>query len=216
MYAAISVLVVILGATVCGAASARTDCGETRVVLWLHVPRDALEDLLNREVPERMEGREAYRNLLLLGEHIRWSMDRSPISLATGKNLIHARTTVTGSVKIKGRSLIGTDFSAGPDFTVDAELSLKPRLVRGDWRLFPNATAVARVNDAKMKILGIEVSVKRISQQALEKYLTRMVDRINARFAEGRILRSRSMTISPTGKSNWPCLYSPIGKPSMV
>ena len=133
-------------------------------------------------------------------------MDRSPISLATGKNLIHARTTVTGSVKIKGRSLIGTDFSAGPDFTVDAELWLKPRLV-GDWRLYPNATAVARVNDAKMKILGVDVSVKTRSQQALDRYLARMVDRINGSFADGRTLRSRSMIISLTEKSNWPCLY---------
>lgn len=188
MHTAISVLALILGVTVCGAASAQTDCSGTRAVLWLHVPKDALEELLNRAVPERMEGREEYRAILLLGEHIRWSMDRSSISLTTGENLIHASTTVGGSVKIKGKSLIGTAFSAGPDFTIDAELSLKPRLV-GGWHLFPNATASARVNEAKMKILGIEVSIKRVSQQALDKYLAGMVERINAIFADGQFLR---------------------------
>lgn len=188
MYTAISVLALILGMTVSGAASARTDCGGTRAVLWLHVPKDALEDLLNRTVPEHMEGREGYRNLLLLGEHVRWSMRRSSISLATGKNSIHAIATVNGSVKIKGKSLIGTDFSAGPDFTIDTELSLRPRFV-DYWRLFPNATASARVNEAKMKILGIEVNVTGISQQVLDKYLARMVDRVNARLADGLFLR---------------------------
>ena len=184
----ISVLVVILGVTICGTASARTDCSGTRAVLWFHVPKDALEDLLNREVPEHMEGTEAYRNLLLVGEHKRWSMNRSAISLATSKNLIHASTSVTGSVKFKGRSLIGTDFSAGPDFTIDVELSLNPRLV-GDWRLFPNATASSRVNEAKMKILGFEVSVIRRFQQALDRYLAGMVKRISARFEKGLFLR---------------------------
>ena len=67
-----------------------------------------------------------------------------------------------------------------------------PRYVRGDrghWRLFPNATASGRVNEAKMKNLGIEVSVIGISQQALEKYLTRMAERINGKFADGLFLR---------------------------
>ena len=71
MHTAISVLALVLGVLVCGAASARTDCSETRAVLWLHVPEDVLEDLLNRAVPEQMEGIEEYRALLLLGERIR-------------------------------------------------------------------------------------------------------------------------------------------------
>ena len=56
MHTAISVLVLILGVLVCGAASARTDCSETRAVLWLHVPENVLEDLLNHAVPARPEG----------------------------------------------------------------------------------------------------------------------------------------------------------------
>lgn len=188
MHTAISVLVLILGVMVCGAASAQTDCSGTRAVLWLHVPKDALEDLLNRAVPEHMEGIEEYKALLLLDEQIRWSMNRSSISLAMEENLIHARTTVGGSVKIKGKNLFGTDFSAGPDFTIDAELSLQPRLV-GGWYLFPNATASARVNESKMKILGVDVSVTGISQQVLDGYLESMVERINATFEGGQFLR---------------------------
>ena len=59
-----------------------------------------------------------------------------------------------------------------------------------------------RVNEAKMKILGIEVSVIGISQQALDKFLTRMVERINARFADGLFLR---MEWSGSGKQ---CIVS--------
>ena len=188
MRTAISVLALVLGVLVCGSVGAQTDCSETRAVLWLHVPEDVLEDLLNRAVPEQMEGIEEYRALLLLGERIEWSMDRSSISLAMGENLIQARTTVTGSVKIKGRSLIGTDFSAGPDLTIDAELSLQPRLV-GGWHLFPNATASARVNEAQMKILGFKVGVRKQAQRALDKFLARTVERINIRLADGQFLR---------------------------
>ena len=188
MHAAISMLAMILVVMVCGATPARADCDGTRAVIWLHVPKDALEDLLNREVPERMEGTEAYHNILLFGEHIRWSIDRAPMALVMGVNQVQARTTLTGSVKIKGKSLIGTDFSAGPDFSIDAELSLEPRLVT-DWRLFPNARASARVNEAKMKFLVFDVSVKGQSQQILDKYLASMVERINTKLADGQFLR---------------------------
>lgn len=201
MYPAISVLAMILGVTfcvavtVCVAASARADdCSGTRAVLWLHVPKDVLEDLLNRAVPERMEGRQTYNALMLFGEHIRWSMERGPITLVTRAHLIQARTTVTGSVKVKGRSLIGTDFSAGPDLTIDVALSMQPWLVDG-WRVYPNARASARVNEAKMKILGIEVSVKGQSQQALDKYLVHMEEQINTRFADGRFVRKEAERI---------------------
>ncbi len=188
MHTAFSVLAMILGLTVCGTASVRADCSGTRAVLWLHVPKDVLEELLNRAVPERMEGRQTYNALMLFGEHIRWSMERGPITLVTGAHLIQARTTVTGSVKVKGRSLIGTDFSAGPNLTIDVALSMRPWLVEG-WRVYPNAKASAWVNDAKMKILGIEVSVKGQSQQALDKYLAHMEEQINTRFADGRFVR---------------------------
>ena len=188
MRTAISVLALVLGLTVCGSVVAQTDCSETRAVLWLHVPEDVLEDLLNRAVPEQMEGIEEYRALLLLGERIEWSMNRSPISLAMGENLIQARTTVTGSRKIKGRSLIGTSFSAGPDFKIDAELSLQPRLV-GGWHLFPNATVRARVNEAKMKILVFDKDVNPQAQKAVDELLEGMVERINDTLAQGRFLR---------------------------
>ena len=188
MHTAIFVLAMVLGVTVCGTASAQADCGGTRAVLWLHVPKNALEELLNREAPGRMEGRAEFDSKLLFREHIRWTMDHSAISLTTEEQSVRASTTVTGSVKVKGRSLIGTAFSAGPDLTIDAALSLQPRL-EGDWRLYPNATASASVTSANMKVLGIDVSVKGRSQQYLDKFLRRMEEQINERFADGLFLR---------------------------
>ncbi len=188
MYAAILVLAMTLGLTIGGATPARADCDGTRAVLWLHVPKDALEDLLNRELPERREGTEAFENRLLRGGNIRWSIDRAPMALVMRENLVRARTTLTGSVKITGKSPFGTDFSAGPDFSIDAALSLQPRLA-ADWRLFPNARASAQVIEAKMKVFGFDLNVGGLSQPILDSYLARMVERINAKLADGQFLR---------------------------
>lgn len=196
MHTAVFVLAMVLGVTTfSGTASAQADCGGTRAVLWLHVPKDALEELLNRAVPESMEGRKAFDTSLLRDEYVAWSMTRSPITLVTEPARLRAYTTIAGGVRVKGKvPLIGTDFSAGPDLTIDAALALQP-VLDSDWRLHPNASAHASVTRAMARILGADVNVRTLSQEALDGYLARMEERVNERFAEGLFLRKEAERI---------------------
>ena len=196
MRTAVFVLAMVLGVTtVSGTASAQADCGGTRAVLWLHVPKDALEELLNRAVPGRMEGREAFDTSLLRDEYVAWSMTRSPITLVTERDRLRAYTTIAGGVRVKGKvPLIGTDFSAGPDLTIDAALALQP-VLDSDWRLHPNVSAHASVTRAMARILGADVNVRTLSQEALDGYLARMEERVNERFVEGLFLRKEAERI---------------------
>ena len=196
MHTAVFVLAMVLGVTtVSGTASAQADCGGTRAVLWLHVPKDALEELLNRAVPESMEGRKAFDTSLLRDEYVAWSMTRSPITLVTERDRLRAYTTIAGGVRVKGKvPLIGTDFSAGPDLTIDAALALQP-VLDSDWRLHPNVSAHASVTRATARILGADVNVRTLSQEALDGYLARMEERVNERFADGLFLRKEAERI---------------------
>ncbi len=196
MRTAVFVLAMVLGVTtVSGTASAQADCGGTRAVLRLHAPKDALEELLNRAVPGRMEGREAFDTSLLRDEYVAWSMTRSPIRLVTEHARLRAYTTIAGGVRVKGKvPLIGTDFSAGPDLTIDAALALQP-VLDSDWRLHPNVSAHASVTRAMARILGADVNVRTLSQLALDGYLARMEERVNERFAEGLFLRKEAERI---------------------
>ena len=189
MNPAISSLALILGLTVALPVPAQTDCAGTRAVLQLRVTSDALEALLNREVPKRMEGRSKFDTSLLRDEYLTWSMRRSPITLVTENNRLRAYTTITGSVRVKGKVPgIGTDFSAGPDFTVDANVTLQP-VLNSAWRLHPNASVNARVTRAIAKILGVDVSVRTRTQEALDSYLSRMEEQINGRIANSTSLQ---------------------------
>ena len=189
MHPAITTLVLTLGLAACWPASAQTDCAGTHAVLRLHVPAKALADLLNREVPERMEGRRKFDTSLLRHEYLAWSMNRSSIALFTGGDRLLAYTTIDGGVRVKGKvPFIGTDFSAGPDLDLDAALSLQPAL-DSDWRLHPNISADARVTKAIARILGSDVDVRDLAQEAVDGYLRQMEDQINGRFADSRILR---------------------------
>ena len=196
MHTAVFVLAMVLGVTtVSGTASAQADCGGTRAVLWLHVPKDALEELLNRAMPESMEGTKAFDTSLLRDEYVAWSMTRSPITLVTEHARLRAYTTIAGGVRVKGKvPLIGTDFSAGPDLTIDAALALQP-VLDSDWRLHPNVSAHASVTRAMARILGADVNVRTLSQEALNGYLARMEERVNERFAEGLFLRKEAERI---------------------
>ena len=105
MNPAISTLALIFGLVIAWPvpAQTQTDCAGTRAVLQLRVSNDALEDLLNREVPERMEGRSKFDTSLLRDEYLTWSMRRSPITLVTENNRLRANTTITGSVRVRGK-----------------------------------------------------------------------------------------------------------------
>ena len=189
MNPAISTLALIISLAVAWPVPAQTDCAGTRAVLQLRVTNNALEALLNREVPERMEGRSKFDTSLLRDEYLAWSMRRSPITLVTENNRLRANTTITGSVRVKGKvPVIGTDFSAGPDFTIDANLALQP-VLNSVWRLHPNASVNARVTRATAKILGVDVSLRARTQEALDSYLNRMEEQINGRIANSPSLQ---------------------------
>lgn len=189
-HSAVSILALISSLVVAWPAPGQTDCaGSTQAVLRLHVSKDALESLLNQEVPERMQGRERFDTRLLTGEYLAWSMVRSPITLVTENNRLSAKTTITGSVRVKGEiPLIGTDFSAGPDLMIDANLVLQPML-DSDWRLHPNVSAHAGVTHAIARILGFDVSVRTRSQEVLDRYLIRMEERVNNIVVNSKSLR---------------------------
>ena len=168
---------------------ARDDCPDTNIVLRLRISTKTLQDTLNRDTPNQMSGREGIDISGVKGEHVWWSMSRSPINLTASNNRLRANTTISGKVRVRGKVRpFGPDFSVGPDLTVGANLSIRP-VLESDWRLHPNIKASARVTSARIDTPVGSISVRTQSQRAVDKLMRRTVDRINEKFEKNASLR---------------------------
>ena len=166
------------------------NCATTRIVLPLRTSMETLKDMLNRDIPNHMSGREDIDISGVKGEHVWWSMHRSEINLVADDNRLNANTTISGEVRVRGKVRpFGPDFSVGPDLSIGANLSLQPELYP-DWRLRPNIQTSARVTSARIKIPAIgSISVRTQSQRAVDKLVRRMEDRINEKFGNNESLQ---------------------------
>lgn len=182
-------LALFLSLIVSWSAFAQDDCPATNVFLPMHLSTKTLQDTLNRDIPSQMNGREGIDISGVRGEHVWWSMSRSPINLTASNNRLRANTTISGEVRVRGEVRpFGPDFSVGPDLTVGANLSIRPML-KNDWRLAPNAEASARVTSARINTPVGSISVRTQSQRAVDRLLGQTVDRINEKFGKNKSLR---------------------------
>ena len=164
-------------------------CHDTNIVRPLRIPIKTLQDTLNRDTPSSMSGREGIDISGVTGEHVWWSMSRSPINLSTSDNRVRANTTISGKVRVRGKVRpLGPNFSVGPNLMVGASLSIQP-VLKDDWRLHPNVKASARVTRARINTPVGSISVRTQSQRAVNKLLRRTVDQINEEFEKSEFLQ---------------------------
>ena len=184
---------------------AQDGCPTTNIVLPLRISTKALQDTLNRDIPSQMSGREDIDLSGVKGEHVWWSMSRSPINLSTSDNRLRAKTTISGKVRVRGKVRpFGPDFSVGPNLTIGANLSIRP-VLESDWHLRPNIKASARVTSARINTPVGSISVRTQSQRAVDKLMRRTVDRINEKFERNESLRRE-------GQELWKDLHRPPKK----
>ena len=182
-------LILFLSLIVSWPAFAQSDCSATNIVQPVRIAAKTLQDTLNRDIPSQMSGREGIDLDLVKGEHVWWSMSRSPINLDTSDNRLRAKTTISGKVRVRGKVRpIGPDFSVGPNLTIGANLSIRP-VLESNWHLRPNIKASARVTSARINTPVGSISVRTQSQRAVDKLMKRMVSRINDKFEKNEFLR---------------------------
>lgn len=190
-----SSLALLLSMIVSWPAFAQSDCAATNIVLPMRISTKTLQTALNRDIPSQMSGREGIDLSGVKGEHVWWSMSRSPINLTASNDRLRANTTISGEVRVRGEVRpFGPDFSVGPDLTVGAHLSIRPML-KNDWRLVPNAEASARVTSARINTPVGSISVRTQSQRAVDKLLRQTVDRINEKFEKNESLRGEGQKL---------------------
>ena len=175
---------------------AQDGCSATNIVLPLRIPTKALEDMLNRDIPNQMSGREDINISGVKGERLWWTMSRSPLKLATNNDRLSAETTISGKVRVRGEIRpFGPDFSVGPNLEATASLSIGP-VLKNDWSLDPNAEASAKVKkaDIEIPVLG-SISIRTQSQRAASKLMERTAERINEKFKKNEFLRKEGQKL---------------------
>lgn len=179
-------------------ALAQSDCPLASVVLPLHTSVEVLENMLNRDIPDQMSGREDISIPVVTEERLLWSMRRSQINLTADNDRLRASTNISGRVRVRGRVLVS--FSVSLNLGIAVNFSMRP-VLGNDWRLRPNAEANARVSRAYVRIRPVgNISVRTQSQRAVDRFLRRMERRINEKF-------ERNESLQREGQELWQKLH---------
>ena len=161
--------------------SAQDDCSTTNLTLPVRMSLKNLEGLLERELPRNMSGTEGISLSGVKDERIEWTMNRSSIGLSADQGRLRASTTISGTVRLRGKVRpIGPSFSVSADLSTAARLWMRPTLA-ADWHLQPNVEANATVQRAKIGTPLGTISVRTQAQRAVNRLVGRLESRLNDR-----------------------------------
>ena len=163
---------------------AQDACSTTNLTLPVRMSLENLEGLLERELRRNMSGTEEISISGVKNERIEWSMNRSSIRLSVDHGRLRASTTISGTVRLRGKVRpFGPSFSVSADLSTAARLWMRPTLA-ADWHLQPNVEANATVQRAEIDIPLSTISVRTQAQRAVNRLVERLESRLNDRIGD--------------------------------
>jgi len=188
--------IVGIGALV-GAAAARAQerdaasplARTSQIVTTILIPMPLIRAELEKAVPRTHAGSKPDPvGGRIVDDVFEWDFTRTDLAVSAVEGALDIRTTISGTARLKGKVKFGAKvpFSTHTDLRAAVTAQSRPALVPA-WRLHPNLSAAAHVEEAKVAVARLgRISVRSQVQRAVDARLAQLRESLETRQREDK------------------------------
>ncbi len=163
----------------------------SHILVQVDVPFDVVTAWIVAELQPSYEGSVPDFTDALTDDAINWLAIPGPVIVMSENGTLVAVGTASGSVNARGE-LLFADVSETLNLSVTIRVQVAPELT-SDWQIFPNATAQATIDEARVSLLGVfELSLRSELQDDLDRSVQSALARAEAELSASSFLRAEA------------------------
>jgi hypothetical protein len=159
----------------------------SQIAAAIHIPMAVIRAELEKATPRSDRGSKADPvGGRIIEDEFAWDFSRTDLAVSAAGDALNVTTTISGTARLKGKVKFGAKipFSAHTDLRAAINGQSRPKLAE-NWRLHPNLSATAEVQEATVPVARVgRISVRRQVQRAVDAKIAQLRDSLEARLRE--------------------------------